>query len=114
MFQDRHFVILLASPEFEQSNQAYDMAKNFCFDLNITSANAAGTVYIYLQNDDPETSSFTTTEIKSFVVSSGLFPSSKSKVTIDSNGFITSRYVGIKWARTSGVGSIAIDGQKTY
>lgn len=106
--------LMMASAETTQTNGRFDMPLNYCFDLNITSTDAEGTVEIFLQNDDPTTSTFTQTGKLTFAVASGTFGSSQTKQTVDSQGLAYTKYVYIKYTRTAGSGTIAINGQKTY
>ena len=105
---------MLASKETLQSTGRFDMPRGFSMDFNITSSDAVGTLEIFLQNDDPTTSTFTSTSKLSFPISGGTFSSSQTKQTVDSNGTIFTKYLYAKYTRTSGTGSIAIIGQITY
>lgn len=94
--------------------QTYDIAQAYCVDLNLTSADAVGQIEIYLQNDQPSLSSFLTAPVAIYAISGGVFtttnPVSQTKQTFASATQRLSKWVGIKYTRGSGTGSIAIDG----
>lgn len=111
--------IQICSPEaINNPSTKFDMPLAWCFDLNITSSNAVGTLDIYFQNDDPTTSTFLTAPAVSYPISAGTFtttsPANQTKQTIDSAGQKFTKYIGLKFTRTSGTGSIAIDGQLVF
>jgi len=107
--------ILLASRESLQPDQRFDMPKHFSIDLNLTSSDAEGVITIFYQNDNPETSPFFTDPVGvPYPISAGEFTGGKYKQTIDSNGVIKTKYMGIHYERTSGTGNIDLDGQITY
>lgn len=106
--------ILLASKECLQPGGLFDLAKSFAFDLNLTSANAAGELQVFLQNDDGTTSTFISKPNTKFTIATGTYPDGQTKETIDSNGVIKTKYCFIKWVRSSGTGTLQIDGQIEY
>jgi len=109
------FPIMLASPEALLTNQPFDMPRSFSIDLNITSSDAVGSITIFYQNDNPQSSTFTNSPIGvPYAISGGTFANGKTKQTIDSNGVISTKFAGISYTRTSGTGVIGIDGQITY
>lgn len=107
--------IMLASPEALQTDGRFDMAMNYSFDINIESISSVGTLSLFLQNDDPVTSTFTTTPyITPIEISGGTFADGKTKITIQSNGQMNTKFIGFNYLRTSGIGLITITGQITY
>jgi hypothetical protein len=105
--------ILVASPEFLIPEGRYTMPVNYCFDINITSSDAVGNVKIFIQNDDPTTSTFVVDPKLTFPVTGGKFINNQTKQVIDSNSFTSNRFVYVLWTRTSGSGTIGLDGQIT-
>lgn len=108
------FTLKLASHENLQPEGRFDMPRGFSLDFNITSADAVGTLSIFLQNDDPASSSFLQTARLTFPVSGGTFVNSQTKQTLDSNGTIYTKYLSAAYTRTSGSGTISVIGQILY
>lgn len=83
----------------------------YTVDLNLTSTAAVGNFYIYTQNTNPVGDTFSSSAVATIAVSSGTFPSSNTRYTIDSNFSIVKGWLIISWVGTdSSDGNIAIVG----
>lgn len=99
----------------EAADGSFDMPLTYSYDLNTTSTTANGTLSIYLQNDNPLTSTFTEDPIiPALTITSGTFPGGKHKFSIDSNGAVNMKYIYFVYAASSGTGTLTIDGQISY
>lgn len=86
--------------------------QGYAFDINITSANATGTLSIYCQNTPPTTDTFTRPPNFSYSIASGTFTGSLTSQQIDSAYLTASDYCVVAWTRVSGTGTAAIVGSK--
>lgn len=92
----------------------FDTPISLCFDMNIVGTNTAGTLDVFFQNDNPITNTYPATPVISYVIASGTYADGKKKATLNPGYTITTKYMAIRWTKTSGTGTLNIQGVRAF
>jgi len=106
-------VLQLYSPH--SYGASYDVSSVWTVDINLLEVGSltAGTLEVYLQNDDPLSSTYVTDPVLSFPITAGTFANGQTKQTVTNDTFKLSRSVYFLWKindGATGTGTIVFDG----
>jgi hypothetical protein len=101
---------------------SYSLPRNWSFDLTLQNIPTAlpklnGFVLVYLQNEDPATSTAFSNYWKKFqLVDNKFLESEDTKIVVDSQGLVTTKYAKVLWMPNPGTGvcDLTLIGQITY